>query len=421
MNNISRIQEALIRKDLDAILITDEKNQRYATGFAFTDGAVVVGREKAWLLTDSRYIEAAENIAGGCCTVQMFDRQHSQTDLIRAALTEAKAERLAAEDQQLSHARWAALEKALGREFLPAGDFMMALRASKNQEEIDSMIRAQRISEKALEEVLHIIKPGMTEKEVMAELVYHMLRNGSEGNSFDPIVVTGKNTSMPHGVPGDTVIQDGDFITMDFGSLKNGYCSDMTRTVAVGHATEEMEKIYYTVLEAQLAGIAAARSGIPGKLIDQAARDVIEKAGYGAYFGHGFGHSLGLDIHEPPMAGPRGEALMEVNDLCSAQPGIYIPGKLIDQAAREVIEKAGYGDYFGHGFGHSLGLDIHEPPMAGPRGEAPMAENDLCSAEPGIYIPGRFGVRIEDVMIIRADGAEVITRAPKTELIVLNN
>ena len=359
MNNIKRIQEALCRQGLDAILLTDEKNQRYATGFAFTDGAVVVGREKAWLLTDSRYIEAAEKIAGSCCDVRMFDREHSLSSLIRGALEENGTEKLAAEDEKLSHARWAAWEELLGRRFLPAGDLMMGLRASKNDEEIASMIRAQRISEKALEEVLHIIKPGMTEKEVMAELVYYMLRFGSEGNSFDPIVVTGKNTSMPHGVPGDTVIRDGDFITMDFGSLSDGYCSDMTRTVAVGHATEEMKKVYYTVLEAQLAGIAAARSGIPGKLIDQAARDVIEKAGYGAYFGHGFGHSLGLDIHEPPMAGPRGEA--------------------------------------------------------------PMAENDLCSAEPGIYIPGRFGVRIEDVMIIRKDGAEVITKAPKSELIVLNN
>lgn len=359
MNNIKRIQDALARQGLDAILLTDEKNQRYATGFAFTDGAVVVGREKAWLLTDSRYIEAAEKIAGGCCDVQMFDREHSLSGLINAALKENGTEKLAAEDEKLSHARWAAFEKLLGRTLLPAGGLMMSLRASKNAEEIESMIRAQRISEKALEEVLHIIKPGMTEKEVMAELVYYMLKFGSEGNSFDPIVVTGKNTSMPHGVPGDTVIRDGDFITMDFGSLSDGYCSDMTRTVAVGHATEEMKTIYYTVLEAQLAGIAAARSGIPGKLIDQAARDVIEKAGYGAYFGHGFGHSLGLDIHEPPMAGPRGEA--------------------------------------------------------------PMAENDLCSAEPGIYIPGNFGVRIEDVMIIRSDGAEVITKAPKSELIVLNN
>ena len=219
------------------------------------------------------------------------------------------------------------------------------------------MIQAQRISEKALEEVLQIIKPGMTEREVMAELVYHMLKNGSEGNSFDPIVVTGKKTSMPHGVPGDEVIRAGDFITMDFGSLKDGYCSDMTRTVAVGYATEEMRNVYDIVLKAQLAGIAAARAGIPGKEIDA--------------------------------------------------------------AARKVITEAGYGPYFGHGFGHSLGLDIHEPPLAGPTGEAPMAEGDLCSAEPGIYLPGKFGVRIEDVMILRSTGAEVITKAPKMELIVL--
>ena len=357
MNNIARIQEALVRRDLDAILITDEKNQRYAAGFPFTDGAVLVTRERAYLITDSRYIEAAENTAGGCCSVQLFDRQHSMSDRIRAALQEAGVEKLAAEDEKLSFARWSALEKTAQRQLLPAGDLMMELRASKSPEEIESMIRAQRISEKALEEVLHIIRPGMTEKQVMAELVYHMLKNGSEGNSFDPIVVTGAKTSMPHGVPGDEVIREGDFVTMDFGSLSDGYCSDMTRTVAVGHATEEMRKIYGIVLEAQLAGIAAARSGIPGKVIDQAARDVIEKAGYGPYFGHGFGHSLGLDIHEAPNAGPRGEAL--------------------------------------------------------------MAENDLCSAEPGIYLPGKFGVRIEDVMILRADGAEVITRAPKEELIVL--
>ena len=359
MNNIKRIQEALIRQGLDAILLTDEKNQRYAGGFPFTDGLVLVGREKAWLLTDSRYIEAAEQAAGDCCTVQMFDREHSLSDLLRAALKECGAEKLAAEDEKLSRARWTAMEKMLGRELLPAGDLMIGLRAEKSEEEIASMIRAQRISEQALAAVLPLIRPGMTEKEVMAELVYHMLKFGSEGNAFDPIVVTGAKTSMPHGVPGDNVIRDGDFVTMDFGSLADGYCSDMTRTVAVGHATEEMRHIYGVVLEAQLAGIAAARSGVPGKVIDQAARDVIEKAGYGPYFGHGFGHSLGLDIHESPFAGPRGEA--------------------------------------------------------------PMAVNDLCSAEPGIYLPGKFGVRIEDVMIIRPEGAEVITRAPKNELIVLRN
>ncbi len=357
MNNIARIQAELERNHLDALLIFDEKNQRFAAGFPFTDGAVIVGREKAWLLTDSRYIEAAEKAAGDCAAVRMFDREHPLMSLIQAALAEGKIETLGAEEESLSHARWANLEQKLGRKLRPAQAILRTLRASKTDEEIQSMILAQRISEKALEEVLRIIKPGMTEREVMAELVYHMLKNGSEGNSFDPIVVTGKNTSMPHGVPGDTVIQAGDFITMDFGSLKNGYCSDMTRTVAVGYATEEMKNVYDIVLKAQFAGIAAARSGIPGKAIDA--------------------------------------------------------------AARQVITEAGYGPYFGHGFGHSLGLDIHEPPFAGPTGEAPMAENDLCSAEPGIYLPGKFGVRIEDVMIIRSTGAEVITKAPKMELIVL--
>ena len=191
MNNIQRIQEALIRRDLDAILLTDEKNQRYAAGFPFTDGAVLVGREKAWLLTDSRYIEAAEMTAGGCCTVQMFDREHSLIDLLRAALSACGAQKVAAEDEKLSHGRWSAMEKALSLRLLPAGGLMGELRASKSEEEIRCLIRAQRISEKALEAVLHLIRPGMTEKEVMAELVYHMLKNGSEGNSFDPIVVTG--------------------------------------------------------------------------------------------------------------------------------------------------------------------------------------------------------------------------------------
>lgn len=351
MNNIKKIQEKLIEKNLDAVLVTDEKNQRYATGFPFTDGAVIVARSAAWLITDSRYIEAATNTAACCYNVQMFDREHSRLSLIQAALKEAGVERLGAEEEKLSHAGYLGYEKALGMELLPAQAIFSELRASKSEEEIGYLREAQAISEKALAEVLRIIKPGMTERQVAAELVYHMLLNGSEGNSFDPIVITGKKTSMPHGVPGDEVIHEGDFVTMDFGCLKHGYCSDMTRTIAIGYATDEMKNIYNIVLEAQLAGIAAARAGIPGYEIDAAARNVITKAGYGQYFGHGFGHSLGLDIHELPGANLSGKAIMPVG--CAV------------------------------------------------------------SAEPGIYIPGKFGVRIEDVMILHENGAEVITKAPK--------
>lgn len=355
MNNVKRIQQELRLRGLDGVLVTDEKNQRYASGFPITDGAVVVGLEKSWLITDSRYIEAAEAAVDSTLTeVILYDREHPLTGIIRSVC--AGMARLAAEDKKLSHVGYLGYEKALGRELLPAGDLFETLRASKTEEEIACMIEAQRISEKALETVLHMIKPGMTERQAAAELVYNMLKNGSEGNSFDPIVVTGSKTSLPHGVPGDKVIQSGDFVTMDFGSIKHGYCSDMTRTVAVGDVSEEMRNVYDTVLRAQLAGIAAARAGVPGKEIDA--------------------------------------------------------------AARRVISNAGYGKYFGHGFGHSLGLDIHEWPNANPSGETSMPAGAVCSAEPGIYIPGRFGVRIEDVMVIRDTGAEIITRAPK-ELVVL--
>ena len=183
-----------------------------------------------------------------------------------------------------------------------------------------------------------------------------LLKNGADGMAFDPIVVSGPNTSMPHGVAGDRVIQEGDFITMDFGALYKGYCADMTRTVAVGYATEEMKKVYDTVLQAQLAGIAAAKAGVLGKTVDNTARKVIEDAGYGKYFGHGFGHSVGLEIHERPNCGRFSEEV--------------------------------------------------------------MVENAVASAEPGIYIPGKFGVRIEDVLIYKPDGSENITHSPKNLIII---
>ena len=356
MNNIERIQEILKERDLDGLLLTDEKNQRYAAGFAFTDGAVLVGRERAWLITDSRYIEAAEKAAAVGVTVWLYDRECPLMERLKAAIREAGMERLAAEDGKLSHREYLAYEKTLGMALLPAGELMAKLRAAKTEEELGAMRAAQTIAERALEEVLGLIQPGMTEKQVMAELVYRTLRHGSEGNAFDPIVVSGPNTSLPHGVPGDRVIRRGDFVTMDFGCLKGGYCSDMTRTVAVGEATEEMRNVYDIVLKAQLAGIAVARAGIPGREIDA--------------------------------------------------------------AARKVITEAGYGPYFGHGFGHSLGLDIHEAPSPNTRGEEPMPVGAVCSAEPGIYLPGRFGVRIEDVLILREEGCEVITKAPK-ELLIL--
>ena len=218
------------------------------------------------------------------------------------------------------------------------------------------MIGAQRIAERALEEILKEIRPGVTEKEIAARLQYLMLHYGASDMSFDPIVVSGPNGSLPHGVPTEKKIQSGEFVTMDFGCIYRGYCSDMTRTVAVGSVTEEMRNVYETVLSAQLAGIEAARAGVTGKEVDGAARAVIAEAGYGAYFGHSFGHGVGVEIHESPNASPMNEK--------------------------------------------------------------PLPKGAVISAEPGIYLPGKLGVRIEDVIVLTEDGCRNITKAPK-ELLVL--
>ena len=326
MANTERVKEAVARAGLDAVLLMDDRDIYYATGFLPTDSAALVGAEGAWLVTDSRYIEAAQKQAAPGV------------------------------EEKLSHALYLRMERTLGRELLPAQELLVSLRSCKTEEELRSLVAAQRIAEKALEEVLPLLKPGAVEREIAAEITYRMRLHGAEGNSFDPIVVTGAKSSMPHGVPGDERIAAGDFVTMDFGCVKDGYCSDMTRTVAVGSATDEMKNVYATVLAAQEAGIAAARPGVTGAQI------------------HG--------------------------------------------AAAKVISDAGYGAYFGHGFGHGVGLDIHEQPNASPANEKPMPEGAVISAEPGIYLPGKFGVRIEDVLYLSGEGCVDITKAPKDLLIL---
>ena len=356
MERLAKIRGGLIDLGLDAVLITDELNQRYATGFAFTDGAVLVTLDRAFLLTDSRYIEAAEKSVSGDITVRMFGAGKRLSQLVREAMDECGVKMLGAEEFSLSHGAYLNWQRVLGVELHPCQSLFYRLRASKDESEIRSMRRAQAIAEQALDDVLGIIRPGITERDIPAEISYRMLKHGGEGNSFDPIAVTGANSSMPHGVPSDAVVCEGDFITMDFGCIKDGYCSDMTRTVAVGMPSDEMRTVYQTVLDAQLAGIAAAKAGVTGERVDA--------------------------------------------------------------AARKVITDAGYGDCFGHSFGHSLGLDIHEHPIAAPGAHAKLPEHTVISAEPGIYLPGKFGVRIEDVLHLTADGAEILTRSPKNLIIL---
>ncbi len=352
MSHIAEIRKNL--GALDALILTDPISIRYASGFTVEDGAAVIGSRSAWLITDSRYAEAAKKTVSDM-HVLCVSRQKPPSALLRQ-ITAETGRVVGAEEERMSSAAWKALEKSLGLDLKPSGHILAGLRASKNDAEAVLLTAAQRIAERALDEVLGLIRPGLTEKQLEAELVYRLYKYGGEANAFDPIVLTGTNTSMPHGTPGQTVIQKGDFVTMDFGTKFGGYCSDMTRTVAVGKASQKMKDVYAVVLEAQLAGIDAAKPGVSGREIDA--------------------------------------------------------------AARKVIEQAGYGEYFGHSFGHSLGLEIHESPNAAPSNDAAMPEGAVISAEPGIYIPGLFGVRIEDMLWLRGGGAHIITKAPKELLTV---
>ena len=220
---------------------------------------------------------------------------------LNAAIQRHGLQTVGFEEAYMTVAEYERYRNALHCELIPATTLLSSLRIIKDPEELEAMVAAQRISERVLTEILQELRPGVTEQEIAAKLQYRMLCYGASDMSFDPIVVSGPNGSMPHGVPGTRKLQAGDFVTMDFGCLYHGYCSDMTRTVAIGHVTEEMKRVYHTVLQAQLAGIATARSGVSGRAIDAAGRDIIAAAGYGEYFGHGFGHGVGVEIHELPM------------------------------------------------------------------------------------------------------------------------
>lgn len=355
MKNLDKMKSLLEKGEVDALLLTSEVNRHYAAQYNISEGVALVCKNNCYYFTDSRYIEAAENNLAGF-TVQMVDREHPYSQRINAAIDAETVKTLGFEENYLTYSEFTAYNSKLHAVLKPYQAEISSFRASKEPWELELMRKAQEITDTAFSQICEVIKPGMTEKELTAELIYRLYKNGADGLSFQPIVVSGPNTSMPHGVPGERVLEYGDFVTMDFGCLYKGYCSDMTRTVALGFVTEEMDKVYNTVLQAQLAGIAATKAGVPGREIDG--------------------------------------------------------------AARKVISDAGYGEYFGHGYGHSLGLEIHEAPNASVANEQPMPAGAVCSAEPGIYLPGKFGVRIEDAVVITDDGVEILTKSPKNLIIL---
>lgn len=347
--------QSLIPKNVDGILIVSPENRLYFTHFSSSDGYLFVTRDDALFLTDSRYIEAAQSKVKSCRCEELLSLSRQLPSIAK----EMGFSSLLTEADRLTVSQLSNLRKIFGKIRLSTvgtDKIINSLREIKTDEEIKNILLAQSIAERAFEHILKFIKPGISERDISLELDYFMLKNGAEALSFDTIAVSGVKSSMPHGVPDGKKTEIGDFITMDYGAVVNGYHSDMTRTVALGSVSNKQKEVYNIVLAAQKSVIDFVKEGI---------------------------------------------ALSDA-----------------DAAARDVIKNAGYSEFFRHSVGHGVGIEIHEAPFVSPRAKAKLKKGNVVTDEPGIYIPGEFGVRIEDMLLITENGCENLTRAPK-ELIII--
>ena len=319
-----------IAPEVDAILVTSEKNRRYFTGFASTFGYLVLLKDRpSVFITDPRYFEMAEVLKNDGFDVRQIDNGISGLATVCSILREAGAKRLGFEDTEMTVSEFGSVIKVFESEkvnLVPCGEAINKMRRVKTEEETGYIVKAQSVTDKAFTEILKFVKPGVTEREVAIELQYLINKLGGHGLAFDTIVASGVNTSKPHAHPTDKKIESGDAVTIDFGASYNGYCSDMTRTFFVGEPSEKMRSIYNIVLLAQKTAIKNAYCGMTGKELDSWARELIVANGYGQYFTHSTGHSLGIDIHEEPRASKLSEDKLLANQFITVEPGIYIPG-----------------------------------------------------------------------------------------------
>ncbi len=352
-NRILSIKSEL--KYTEAAIITSDANRFYLTGFNSSAGIVFITKKNAYFLVDFRYFEMAKKKVKHLDVILL----EKTFEALNSLICENNIKEIFTECDYIDVSRFSLYKKnldALLSDDNKIGELLLKLRSIKDKEEIKNIKLAEEITDKTFSYVLEQIKVGKTEREIALDMEFYLRKQGSEGVSFDFIVVSGKNSSLPHGVPTDKPIENGDFVTMDFGAVINGYRSDMTRTVAVGFVTDEQRKVYETVLTAQRIAFDSIKTG----------------------------------------------------EIC----------KNVDKSARDYINNSGYEGCFGHGLGHSVGIEIHENPSFNTRCETKLESGMVLTVEPGIYLENKFGVRIEDMVVIGDNSFENITKSPK-DLIIL--
>lgn len=346
---MDRLRELFPGAEIDCLLVWQPENRRYLSGFTGTSGALVVTDRAAMLVTDFRYVEQAASQAHG---IQVVKHEGRPLETLAGLFAQIGARRIGFEATHLTVSQYRELEERItGGNLVATTGLVEKLRLCKDDGELARIERAAASADRAFAHVLDIIRPGISEQKVALELEMFMKREGAEKPAFDFIVASGPRSSLPHGVAGERLLEEGDLVTLDFGCVLDGYCSDLTRTVVLGAPSPRQQEIYDLVLKAQQAGLAAVSPG--------------EKA------------------------------------------------SAVDEACRQVIRAAGYGDHFGHGTGHGVGLSVHEGPTVSARSDTVLEPGMVITVEPGVYLPGWGGVRLEDMVAITADGARILTRAPK--------
>ncbi len=323
---LRRVRDRLHEQRLDGLLLSQLSDVRWLSGFSGSAALLLVEPGSATLITDFRYAtQVSEEVDSEIAVVM------AQNDLFEAlagCLDEGPASRIGFEEHDLTvRDRRAIGEGCGGVIWEPAGPIVSGLRSAKDAGEIAAIQRAVEVAETSLSQAVGAVSEGVSERDVAAELVYRLLRNGSEALPFEPIVAAGERSALPHARPGERALREGDLLLIDFGAVVSGYCSDVTRTFVLGGSDQWQREIHAIVREAVDRAVTAMAAGVPVRDVDRAARQVIEAAGYGENFGHGTGHGVGLEVHEHPRINARSRDTLEAGNVVTIEPGVYLPGR----------------------------------------------------------------------------------------------